>query len=97
MNNKPVDRAFRKAVWSSGNDFWLCPNSGEVIRSTQGDNKVLCGCGKPNPRHPLAKEDSSAEHGHGGPVTHLKNLLETATVDAFMEQEDRERKSEDGE
>jgi len=38
--------------------FWRCPTSGRVLAASPNDNKVLCACGKSNPKVP--QED--AEH-----------------------------------
>lgn len=86
----PQERARRKAIYSAGNDFWLCPITGRVLSASFGDDKALCGCGKTNPAvlkvSPKADETGGIA---GGLSHHIKRHMEPSTVDAFLEQKDR--------
>ncbi len=56
--------------------FHRCPNTGEVLVATAGDDKAICKCGRSNPLLPN-------EH----PGVHVKKFLQPSTVDEFMDQE----------
>jgi CDGSH-type Zn-finger protein len=59
--------------------FVRCPNTGRIIEVLKNDNKVLCRCGKSNPRFP--QEDAERTG------CHFVAKLRRATVDEFIEQE----------
>jgi hypothetical protein len=63
-----------------------------VIDGMDHDDKVMCGCRRPNPKLPIPHHGGSYEHGHenGGPICHIKKFLEPATVDEFLAQKDRD-------
>jgi hypothetical protein len=58
--------------------FHRCPNTGEVIFATASDDKALCRCNRPNPDRPSEQ-----------PGVHAKKFLRRATVDDFLEQEQK--------
>jgi hypothetical protein len=81
-------------------DFWFCPTTGKIILGLQWDDKVMCGCGKPNPK--VARYESGrgmigTYYGFIG--CHIKAFLEAADVDAYEAQEGRkeEETRHDGE
>ncbi len=77
MPTNPARRALAEALA----DFYRCPTTGRIIDGMKGDDKVLCGCGKTNPR--------VAERGHReAPGVHIKAYLQTATVDEWIKQEE---------
>lgn len=61
--------------------FYYCPTDGRVLAALKGDDKVLCSCGKSNPRVP------SERTGETG--THIVRFLETATAEEFVKGESR--------
>ena len=67
--------------------FHLCPNSGRVIAGGRNDNKTICGCGLSNLRIPGNHKDAVDPSGM---VHHTRKWLETATVEEWIEQEERE-------
>lgn len=69
-------RDARYAAVAAISDFHRCPNTGQVIHSTIGDDKALCLCGKTNPKFPMELEG-----------VHVKSFLETATAEQFAMQE----------
>lgn len=62
----------RRACLEATADFFRCPHTGRVIEGMKHDDKVMCGCGKPNPRVPTE-----------APHHHVKRFLERATVDQY--------------
>ncbi len=87
----PEERQRRRAVYGALANFWRCPNTGRILQADPDDNKVLCGCGKTNPRL-LRLSPKSDETGGilGGPAHHFKKFMDSATVDDFIDQEIRE-------
>ncbi len=73
-----IDRERKRLLAEALLDFFRCPNSGRVIDGAKHDDKVLCGCGVPNPRVPTE-----------APHHHVRRFLERATVDDWMAQEGR--------
>ena len=63
-----------KILWGG---FYKCPNSPAVLAILPHDDKVLCGCGKPNPKY------TREPPGH-----HVASLLEVATAEEFVDYED---------
>jgi len=64
-------------------EFFRCPNTGKVIEGMPHDDKVICYCGRSNPKVQEAVQ---------GVVHHIKRFLEPASVDEYLAQEDgRER------
>ena len=59
-----------------------CPTTGKILEVMEGDNKVVCFCGKSNPRYP--GEDNQRNH------THFVRFLEKVSVDDFNRQEEKE-------
>lgn len=62
--------------------FVRCPTTGRVIEVLTGDDKVICGCGKSNPKCLL--EQNERTH------THIVYFMGRATVDDFIHQEEEE-------
>lgn len=58
--------------------FVKCPNTGEVLEVLKGDDKVMCRCGKSNPRFP---NENTEQRG-----THYARFCEIATADDFLKQ-----------
>jgi hypothetical protein len=52
-------------------EYYRCPTTGEILESLPGDDKVLCGCGKSNPKI----KTREATFGSGG-VVHIVSFLE---------------------
>jgi hypothetical protein len=50
-------------------EFYICPNTGNVIDGLPGDDKVLCNCGKSNPAAARGEAKS------GNLITHFVYLL----------------------
>ena len=63
-------------------DLWYCPTSGRVIEGLLHDDKVLCNCGKSNPRVP---EERTHQTG-----THIKRFLQEATELDWQLQRERD-------
>jgi len=61
--------------------FVKCPNTGKIHPVMRGDDKILCGCWKSNPRHP--------REGTERTNTHLVAFCDKATVNEFIEQESK--------
>lgn len=57
-------------------DLWRCPTTGLVIEGLIDDDKVMCNCGRSNPRVP-----DEQTHRTG---THIKRFLEPATEAEWM-------------
>jgi hypothetical protein len=56
--------------------FHRCPNTGAVLVTSFEDDKALCRCGLTNPNVPLEE-----------PGVHVKQFLEPAPIEEFLEQE----------
>jgi hypothetical protein len=66
--------------------FFKCPTTGDILAALPHDDKVLCGCGKTNPK--------VARVGHReGPGTHVIRFLERATAKQYVDQEEERWKS----
>lgn len=79
-----LTRDERRAVLTAmGMDFYRCPTTGTILEHMRGDDKVTCGCGVPNPRVP---KEATAQT-----LTHLVRFLDRATVDEYMDQEQKRR------
>ena len=77
-NEKEVARA--RALWDG---FYYCPTSSRVLEALKGDDKVLCRCGKSNPKAP---EEHTEQTG-----VHIRRFLRPATAEAFVAQENARR------
>ena len=80
--------ARRQLLISSSARFYRCPNSGVILFSLEhSDDKILCGCGAPNPAcfkyefHILYRETHSRFIG-----AHFKRFLPNATIDEYLDQ-----------
>lgn len=80
MTEREILRSRALAMWGG---FYRCPTTGHVLEQLPGDDKVICGCGRSNPRVP-------AEHTEQTGV-HIVRSLETASVDAYLDQEEERR------
>jgi hypothetical protein len=67
-------------------DLFRCPNTGRIIEGEKHDDKVVCGCGKQNPKTPYRE-------GISGVVHHVKRYLVTVTVDEYLDEEEKRRNS----
>lgn len=69
-------------------DYWQCPNDGRILIGVQHDDKVLCGCGRPNPA--CARQESKAIPSTDFGVhydfigAHIKSYLKRATLDEAL-------------
>lgn len=100
MNKKGTEyRERRRMLHEITGDFWKCPNSGRILEGMKGDDKVMCGCARQNPKLPIPHHGGTYEHGHenGGPICHIKKFLDPSTVDDFLTQEDRDQARKDRE
>ena len=55
--------------------FYRCPHTNRVLAGSPGDDKVLCGCQRPNPVAPRE-----------APGVHVKAYLKPATIDEYLRQ-----------
>lgn len=72
----------RRRAWIAGGfygGFYLCPTTGRVLAALQGDDKVLCGCGKSNPK---VWQERTEQTG-----VHIVRFLTPTTAEAFAIQE----------
>jgi len=67
--------------------FVKCPTTGKILEVLEGDDKVLCSCGKSNPK--CQAEQTERTH------THLVSFCERASVDEFITQGYAWRSKED--
>jgi hypothetical protein len=67
-------------------DFYRCLNSGRIIEGSKGDDKVICGCGKTNPRVVALGHEEGISPGTGH-VHHIKRFLSPATLEDWEQQE----------
>jgi hypothetical protein len=44
--------------------IYRCPNTGKLVETTPGDDKVCCPCGKPNPKNPSREAVNGLVHHH---------------------------------
>jgi hypothetical protein len=75
-------------------ELYFCPNSGRVLEGVEGDDKVLCGCGKTNPVV-LARSPQVNEVSPGGGTHHVRRFLAVATVMDWNTQRMDERRTAD--
>jgi hypothetical protein len=67
-------------------EFWRCPNDGRVLLASLGhDDKVLCGCGKPQPATLGGPHHSRFTEPRGA---HVKKFLKRATSAEYVRQEE---------
>lgn len=79
----------RDLIRAMGAVFYRCPNSGRVIGpSSPNDDKVLCGCGKPQPASRGYR--SGVRAFAEPPGTHVKRFLPRATADDYIAQCEKE-------
>ena len=76
-----------------GANYWVCPNTGRILKAFNNDDKVLCDCKAANPKNPYPGHEYGA--GHEGPATHEKKYLSPARHDDWElqgEENDMKRK-----
>jgi len=76
-----MTRAEQKIFVEATSDLFRCPNSGKIIDGEPGDDKVVCPCGKQNPKTPYREATTACV------VHHVKRYLEPATADEYLDQE----------
>jgi CDGSH-type Zn-finger protein len=59
--------------------FYRCPTTGRVVECVAGDDKVICGCGKSNPRCLHERTEQTA--------THVVRFLDSATSAEWVAQQ----------
>ena len=76
-----VDRQYQRriaeAMWGG---FFHCPTTGRILEQLPGDDKVMCNCGKSNPK---VLQESTEQTG-----VHIVKFLKPATVDEYLDQEE---------
>jgi hypothetical protein len=72
---REIRRVKARLYWAG---FWKCPTTDRICEQSPGDDKVLCTCRRPNPRVPTEY-----------PGVHIVTFLEPATVDEWLDQQDR--------
>ena len=59
--------------------IYRCPNDRRrVLLKGENDNKVMCGCGKPNPAAGIIESIT------GGTVHHVASILSPATAEDYL-------------
>lgn len=81
-------RKRRREIYSIGSQYFRCPTNGRVIQGSDHDDKVLCVCGKTNPK--LLEVSPKSIEVHKLVTVHVKRWLSPATVDEYLEQKDRD-------
>ena len=67
-------------------EFWRCPNNGRILMpGSEHDDKVLCGCGRPQPATYGGPHHSRFTEPRG---THVKKFLKRATPADYLKQEE---------
>lgn len=69
--------------------FYRCPNSTRVLMGADGDDKVMCCCGRTNPRLLAINPMYSEVDPHGGHAHHVKRFMASATVDEYLAARER--------
>jgi len=57
--------------------FYRCPTTGRILEGLPGDDKVLCGCGRSNPKVPTERTEQTG--------VHIRRFLATATAAEYVE------------
>lgn len=65
-----------KLLMAKLSDFYICPTTGKAVDSLRGDDKVLCNCGKSNPKAPWEETHKTG--------THVVKFLEKSNVDQWV-------------
>ena len=85
-----IDReARRQRLQIMGAEFYRCPNSAVILMTVADwDDKVLCGCGQPNP---ACRESESGKYLIGSGYVHfigahIKRCLPRATLESYLDQ-----------
>lgn len=66
-------------------DFRRCPTTNRVLGVLSGDDKVMCGCGRSNPKVPQEETQRTG--------THIVRFLAAATAVEYLEQEQAEKEA----
>lgn len=61
-----------------GDRLFRCPTTGRVVEGFEGDDKLLCRCGRSNPRIPDERTEQTG--------THIVRFLDRATPDEYLDQ-----------
>ena len=72
-----VRRLMALSLWGG---FYHCPTTGRILEQLPGDDKVLCSCGRSNPR---VWQERTEQTG-----VHLVRFLDAETVDEYLDQHD---------
>ena len=80
-----VEKALAEAMWGG---FVRCPTTNRIIEYLSGDDKVLCRCGRSNPRVPAELTERTG--------THIVRFLEAASVDDYLAKRDADAASVHG-
>jgi CDGSH-type Zn-finger protein len=63
--------------------FYRCPTTGRILEGMKGDDKVLCRCGRSNPKVPT---ESTEQTG-----VHIRRFLASATAEEYVDQQIAQR------
>ncbi len=72
--------ALAKIMWAG---FYRCPTNGRVLEHLAGDDKVLCNCGRSNPKVP-----NERTHMTG---CHVVRFLAEASPEDYVDQQEADR------
>lgn len=75
-----IERRLAARIWAS---FYRCPTTGRIIEALHGDDKVLCNCGRSNPRVPAERTEQTG--------THIIRFLAEVSVDDYLAQREADR------
>lgn len=75
-----ADRMLAEALYDG---FVRCPTTGRVVEVMKGDDKVMCGCGRSNPKCQAERTEMTG--------THVVAFMSRATVDEYLEQLNKKR------
>lgn len=67
-----------EAMWGG---FFRCPNTWRVLELLEGDDKVLCPCGKSNPALPAERTEETG--------VHVARYLTRATAAEYVDERER--------
>ena len=87
ISEREERREVRKIFLQSTTTFHRCPNTGRVIAGGKREHNTLCACGHSNPKLPDGHRDTITPHGI---AYHNRQFMETANVDEWFDQEERE-------
>lgn len=79
-----MERESRMLLEQMPVSFFRCPNSTRVLMGADGDDKVMCCCGKTNPKVTAVNATHSEVDPVGGHAHHIKRFMAPATVDEYL-------------